>query len=161
MQDVLFKTESFVFSYRIAGILIRDGKLLLQKPRNDDGYSFPGGHVSFGETSDKALIREFKEEIGADIKVERLLLIGEVFFPWGSKPCQQIGLYYLVSLCDETQIPLEGTFKAFDELCNERVDLDFCWIPLSKLSEITLYPTGLEQDLLSLPENVKHFVYVE
>ena len=161
MQDILFKTESFVFSYRIAGILIRDGKILLQRPRNDDGYSIPGGHVSFGETSDKALIREFKEEIGADIKVERLLLIGEVFFPWGSKPCQQIGLYYLVSLCDETQIPLEGTFKAFDELCNERVDLDFCWIPLSKLHEITLYPTGLEQDLLSLPENVKHFVYVE
>ncbi len=56
MQDILFKTESFVFSYRIAGILIRDGKILLQRPRNNDGYSIPGGHVSFGETSDKALI---------------------------------------------------------------------------------------------------------
>ena len=161
MEDILFKTERFVFSYRIAGILIRNGKILLQKPANDDGYSFPGGHVSFGETSDKALIREFKEEIGADIKVERLSLIGEVFFPWGNKPCQQIGLYYLVSLRDETQIPLEGTFKAFDELCNERVDLDFCWIPLSSLNEITLYPTGLVEDLLSLPETIRHFFYVE
>ncbi len=161
MQDILYKTESHIFSYRIAGILIRDGKILLQKPLHDDGYSFPGGHVSFGETSEQALIREFKEELSADIEVKRLLMIGENFFPWGQRTCQQIGLYYLVSLCDEKQIPLEGTFKAFDELHNERIDLDFYWVELSKLNEIVLYPTGLEQDILSLPENVKHFVYVE
>ncbi|HWS29059.1 MAG TPA: NUDIX hydrolase [Clostridia bacterium] len=161
MQDIIFKMENFVFSYRIAGILIRDGKILLQKPLQDDGYSFPGGHVSFGETSDKTLVREFKEEIGADIKVGRLVMIGENFFPWGSKTCQQICLYYLVSLRDETQIPLEGSFKAFDELCNERTDLDFCWISLSQFHVIKLYPAGLKENILSLPENVKHFVYME
>ncbi len=161
MQDIIFKMENFVFSYRIAGILIRDGKILLQKPLQDDGYSFPGGHVSFGETSDKTLVREFKEEIGADIKVGRLVMIGENFFPWGRKTCQQICLYYLVSLRDETQIPLKGSFKALDELCNERTDLDFCWISLSQLHVIKLYPEGLKEDILSLPENVKHFVYME
>lgn len=78
-------------------------------------------------------MREFKEETGADIKIERLIMIGENFFPWDSKPCQQISLYYLISLCDKTQIPLDGTFKAYDEMGYQRINLDFCWIPLSKL----------------------------
>ena len=158
-MDIIFKTDTFVFSYRIAGILIRDNKILLQKPLNDDGYSFPGGHVSFGEISENTLIREFKEEIDADIKIDRLLMIGENFFPWGDKPCQQISLYYLISLCDETQIPLEGTFRAYDEMYNERIDLDFCWIPLSQLNGIKLYPPEVKEDLLSLPVHVKHFIY--
>ena len=50
MQDILFRTNDYIFSYRVAGILIRDGKVLLQKPTNDTGYAFPGGHVGFGET---------------------------------------------------------------------------------------------------------------
>lgn len=48
-KDIILKTDEFVFSYRVAGILIRDKKILLQKPKNDDGYSIQGGHVSFGE----------------------------------------------------------------------------------------------------------------
>ena len=36
MQDILFKTDSHVFSYRVSGILIHDGKILLQKPEDDD-----------------------------------------------------------------------------------------------------------------------------
>ncbi len=159
MEDIIFRTDTFVFSYRIAGILIHNNKILLQKPLNDDGYSIPGGHVSFGEISENTLIREFKEEIGVDIKIDRLIMIGENFFPWGDKPCQQICLYYAISLSDKTQIPLEGTFKAYDEMCNERIDLDFCWIPLSQLTKIKLYPLEIKEDLVLLPENVKHFVY--
>ena len=35
-MDILFKKEDFVFSYRVGGILIRNGKILLQRPKNDD-----------------------------------------------------------------------------------------------------------------------------
>jgi len=160
-KDILFKTEEFVFSYRVGGILIKNNKILLQKPKNDDGYSIPGGHVSYGETSSETLIREFKEEINADIKVERLVMVGENFFPWGNRPCQQITLYYEVSLCDERQIPLEGSFEAIDELGNERIDLDFLWIPLSEIQNLCVYPLNIKDDLISLPKNIKYFVYKE
>ncbi|BCJ94466.1 hypothetical protein acsn021_20350 [Anaerocolumna cellulosilytica] len=160
-KDILFKTENDVFSYRIGGILIRDNKILLQKPKNDDGFSIPGGHVNFGEASSEALIREFKEEINADIKIERLVFVGENFFPWGRRPCHQISLYYAVSLCSEEQIPLTGTFQATDDLGNERIDLDFSWIALDELSAKKVYPTNLMEDLISLPEQVKHFIYVQ
>ena len=83
-MDILFKTEDYVFSYRVAGICIQNGKVLLQKPTNDTAYAFPGGHVEFGETNEQTLIREFQEEIGVDISVGDLKWVGEVFFPWGN-----------------------------------------------------------------------------
>ena len=42
MSDILFKTEGYVFSYRVAGICIKHGRVLLQKPANDDGFAFLG-----------------------------------------------------------------------------------------------------------------------
>jgi 8-oxo-dGTP pyrophosphatase MutT (NUDIX family) len=45
----------------------------MQNAEGDDGYAFIGGHAAFGETTDEPLVREFKEEIGADIKIKRLL----------------------------------------------------------------------------------------
>lgn len=62
MKDIIFKTDDYVFSYRVGGVLIYNGKILLQKVPGDDGYAVPGGHVTFGETTDAALIREFKEK---------------------------------------------------------------------------------------------------
>ena len=153
----MFKTEEFVFSYRVAGILIRDGKILLQRPPGDD-YSFIGGHVAAMETTRETLVREFKEEIHADIEVSDLLAVGEVFFPWKNRPCHQIGLYYAVHLLAETAVPLEGTFHGYDDLGGERIDLDFCWVPLKQLSEITVYPLGLKEHILSGSKDVLHFV---
>ena len=49
-MDILFKNDDFVFSYRVGGILIHDGKILLQRPKNDD-YAIIGGHVVAMETS--------------------------------------------------------------------------------------------------------------
>lgn len=157
-QDILFRTENFIFSYRVAGLLIRDGKILLQKPVGDD-YAMIGGHVSAFETAEEALKREYMEELHAHIRVDRLFAVGEVFFPWGEKPCHQIGLYYLVHLEREDEIPLEGSFHGYDELENERIDLDFCWVPLEDLEKgIKAYPQELIPALLQDPGEVVHFV---
>lgn len=40
MSDILFKGDDYVFSYRVAGICIHDGRVLLQKPTNDDGFAY-------------------------------------------------------------------------------------------------------------------------
>ena len=56
-MDILFKQDDFVFSYRVGGVLIRDGKILLQRPKGDD-YSIIGGHVAAMETTEETLKRE-------------------------------------------------------------------------------------------------------
>ncbi len=61
-HDILFNTDDGLFSYRAAGILIKDNMVLFQQADDDPGYAVPGDHVNFGELSENALIREFKEE---------------------------------------------------------------------------------------------------
>jgi len=161
MADILFKTNDYVFSYRVAGILIRNGKVLLQKPVNDTGYAFPGGHVNFGETNEETLVREFKEEISADINVNGLRWVGEIFFPWGDKPCHQICLYYDISLIDETQIPLDRSFFSKDELENTKVDLEFSLIDIDKLADLEVYPVNAKEMMKDYSTEIKHFIFKE
>jgi ADP-ribose pyrophosphatase YjhB (NUDIX family) len=157
-KDILFKTEDFVFSYRVGGLLIHNNKILLQRPKNDD-FSIIGGHVSCLETTTETLKREFEEEIHAKIEVDNLLAVGEIFFPWGKKPCHQICLYYGVHLLNETDIPLDGVFSGYDELDNKKIDLDFCWIPLEELKNgLKVYPLELIPHILSNTNETVHFV---
>lgn len=161
MQDILFKNEDGIFSYRVGGILIHDGKVLLQQCDGDEAYAVPGGHVNFGETSMDTIVREFKEETEFDVKPERLLWIGELFFPQGTRPCHQVCMYFLVTLCDETQIKSGSSFFAWDELERKKVNLKFSWIPLTELRNIQLYPLGIDEKLMNLSDSIEHFVYIE
>ncbi len=161
MSDVLFKTEDYVFSYRVAGICIFNGKVLLQQSRNNPGFAFPGGHVALGETTAQTLIREFKEEINADIAVDELKWVAEIFFPWGDKPCHQICLYYLVHWVDEAQMLLESQFPAHEKRDGLTCDLEFHWVPLVNIPIIELYPTNATVLLGKLDTGVQHFIYRE
>jgi 8-oxo-dGTP diphosphatase len=62
----------------VAGIVLRDGKVLVGK-RREGGmiglrWEFPGGKVEFGESDEIAIEREFMEELG--IRVCPLRCIG-------------------------------------------------------------------------------------
>ena len=160
MSDILFKTDDYVFSYRVAGVCIQNGCVLLQKPTNDPGYAFPGGHVEFGETNAETLIREFKEEIGADIRVGGLRWVAEVFFPWGNKPCHQICLYYDIEIID-AHTPRSGVFTAQEKLEGRSFTINFHWVPLSDTQSLLIYPEQC-RDLLQLTDGaVHHFIYKE
>lgn len=160
MSDILFKTDDYVFSYRVAGICTQNGKVLLQKPTNDNGFAFPGGHVAFGETNEETLMREFKEEMGADISVGELKWVGEIFFSWGEKPCHQICLYYTVDI-EDGNIPKEGIFMAQEQLEGRNFEIEFHWVPIDKTGDVEIYPTNAIQLLENLDGSVQHFVYQE
>lgn len=157
-QDILFKTDDFVFSYRVGGILILQNKILLQRSRNDD-YAIIGGHIASMETTRDTLKREFEEELHAQIMVERLMAVGEIFFPWGVKTCHQIAFYYKVHLLNGNDIPLEGIFHGYDDLDNERIDLDFCWVSLDELRNgLKVYPLELVPYILRDGNQIEHFI---
>lgn len=52
----------------------------LQRDRDGSEYALPGGHVKIGETTADGLVREYKEETGADIKVGKLLWTEDCFW---------------------------------------------------------------------------------
>ncbi len=159
-RDILFREKDFVFSYRVGGIAVENGKILLQRPPGDD-YAIIGGHVEAMETAADALKREFKEELGADIRVGKLLAVGEIFFRWGNAPCHQVCFYYRVELSGGS-VPRDGVFHGFDEWENERADLDYCWVPLEQLEKgVKVYPLELIPYLLNDPRQTVHFVAAE
>lgn len=57
------------YKYFAAGYLVKDGKVLLAHSKKYNKWVPPGGHLEENETPDAALVREFLEETGINIKV--------------------------------------------------------------------------------------------
>jgi 8-oxo-dGTP diphosphatase len=52
-------------------IVMRDGKVLMHKRKGDHGggtWSFPGGHLEYGETPEQRALREVAEECGIAVR---------------------------------------------------------------------------------------------
>ncbi len=158
MSDILFKTEKDVFSYRVAAVCIHNGCVLLQKPTNDTAYAFPGGHVEFGETHEETLVREFKEEMGAQLTVGELKWVGELFFPWGNRKCTQICLYYDAKI---DGIPLSGKFTGCETPEGRNFAMEFYWVPLEEVRNLEVYPVNASEMLAKYDEGVQKFIYKE
>ena len=69
----------------VVAAVIRDDDRIFATQRGygefKDGWEFPGGKVEPGETSEEALIREIREELGVDIRVGDLIDTVEYDYP--------------------------------------------------------------------------------
>ena len=155
-RDISYRRSDYGFSYRVAGVIIENGKALLQCFNGE--YAFIGGQVAENERAAEALGREFFEELHTEIEIGNMCAVGEAFFTWDDIQYHQIGLYFNVGLSENSNISRDGNFKGFDEYENKRVELDFCWIPLERLYEIPLYPKELIPHIISGSDNILHFI---
>ena len=123
------------FNIRVYGITIRDDQVLVTDEfRNGlEMTKFPGGGLEQGEGIADCLIREFKEEFGAEITVKDIFYITDFYIASAfNKNEQLISLYYLVDFPLEFQIPVVN--KRFDFLKKEEGSQTFRWIPLASIS---------------------------
>ena len=68
MKDIQIISNGTAFNYRVSGAVIKNNKIMLNRLKNDDFWTFVGGKVAFGESSEKAIIREYYEETGTAIE---------------------------------------------------------------------------------------------
>lgn len=65
---------------RVCGILEKDNEILMIKHKgllNNDVWLPPGGGIEFGETTEDALVREFREETNLKVTINEFIGINE------------------------------------------------------------------------------------
>lgn len=152
-MDAVFKTEFAVFNYRVAGVWLQDGHVLLHKNMNDSHWALPGGRVKLMEESTAGLLREFQEELNVELKVERLMWTTENFFHYDGKDFHEIAFYYEVTSIDAVELKV-GAFHGAEE----DKPLIYEWVPLTKLGEMSIQPSFLKDGLQELPLYPEHVV---
>lgn len=154
---ITFAKNNQKFNFRTAGITIADNRVLLHRSEKDDFWTFPGGRVELGETSQEGLIRELKEELNADIEMIRLLWVVENFFEYDRQNYHEIAFYYLMKL--ETRSLYLNPETVFYGVENDN-HLEFKWFPLDGdlLHQLPLLLTFLQYSLNDLPTTPEHVI---
>jgi ADP-ribose pyrophosphatase YjhB (NUDIX family) len=144
------------FNYRIVGIALRDGHVLLHKEDREDFWSLPGGRAEWHERSEDTLRRELAEELGVEAEVGRLAWVVENFYDQEGQSRHELALYYLLDLPNDPRL---ADLNASIPGVEPGVPLTFRWFPVERLSEVPVYPTFLAQELKSMSAGIKHIVH--
>lgn len=98
------------------GLAIKNNKLLVSegfdKVKNETFYRCLGGGIEFLEKSEKALKREFLEEINVDIAVKNFLGISENIFTYQGKKAHELILFYSIEIPDKNY---QEEYKVIDD----------------------------------------------
>jgi 8-oxo-dGTP pyrophosphatase MutT (NUDIX family) len=130
-----------LFNFRVAGIAVCNGKILLHKTPTDNFWSLPGGRVDMFEFTKETLLREMIEETGMRVEVTDLMWVVENFFFYDGNKYHEVGFYY--------KMLVEVPENQYDfQTIEEGGELLFHWHELDKLHEIKIYPDFVSADLI-------------
>ena len=133
---------------RPALVLLENNHLLVMKYQYGDHfiYNLPGGNPDPGELLSETIARECMEELGIDVEVGQMLLMGQVS---GTE-----------NRDDVLHILFEGELiGGIPELqVGETNAQEVLWLPINQLSQVTMYPNiGMElTDLLITQQKGKY-----
>lgn len=156
-MDISFKTEQGHFNYRVAGLIIHNGHILIMKDETSPYYYIPGGRVSLHESAEEAIKREIKEELRIDVCINRMLWLAESFFveETNGETFHEIAFYFLLDLVDTSIFERSNPF-VLEENGEQR--LRFYWKLLTELKDLYMYPLFLKERILNLPEALEHIM---
>lgn len=120
-----------------AGVIVRDGAVLLCRRRNRDGspglWEFPGGKQEAGETAQECLARECMEELALPVKPGKALA---TFVFSGEQP---IGFTFLLAEASRAEA-----------VCH--VHAEIRWVSPDTIAAFPLCPA----DAAALPKILRH-----
>ncbi len=152
---ISYKEGNTRFNYRIDGVCISNGHILLHRAITDDFWALPGGRAELLEYSPDTLRREMKEELDVEVDVGKLLWIAENFFEYGDDSWHVLSLYYVFNF------PEGHTYYSLAEFngIEESGRLIFKWHPISELVNTRLFPSFLRKSLTNLPNAIVHILH--
>ena len=154
-MDIEMGFEGAKFKFRVGGILHCGGKYLAVKMNNNNFFCLPGGHVEIGEDTQQAVLREMREELGFEVKIDRLVAVNENFFlAEDKKQLHELGFYYVVSAVNESDIN-KSDYQIDEHDKGKIVHLDFKWFSLDELKNIDFRPKFLVECLENKQTTIK------
>ena len=129
----------------------QNNKILLVKESLDGKWSLPGGWGDIGFSPKETIVKEFKEETGLDVQVERLLAVFDK--KMHPHPPQPFYVYKMVFYCS---ILSNEIIKGFDVM-----DVQFFYLDeLPELSEDRILRSQIELTVAKILKNDLN-VYVD
>ena len=97
-MDITFETEAGRFNYRVCAVLLDRGRILAMHDERSPYFYLPGGRVRMGERAEDAVLREVREELGIEARIERPLWLSQAFFieDVDQTDFHELCLYFLV-----------------------------------------------------------------
>ena len=147
-----YDTAAGRFNYRVAGVAIKAGRVLLHQREGDDFWTLPGGRPEPMEPAGDALRREMREELKAPVTVGRLLWLVENFFTFEARR------YHELLLCFEMTCNLASGLDDFEGFEGD-LPMLFRWCPLDTLEALPIRPAFLAPALRDVPKAPVHLVH--
>ncbi|MGT2755215.1 NUDIX hydrolase [Streptococcus ovis] len=146
-MDFRTMNEQGSFGVRATALIVRDNHIYLAKSPLGTYYSI-GGAILFGETTEEAVKREVKEEIGITVAIQELAFVVENHFTIDERAFHQIEFHYLVE-------PLEEPNPYMEEWGGRRT----CeWVPFTELEKIDVQPPFLKTALQNWNGQLQHII---
>lgn len=156
MKDIKFTMgDGSQFVSRAIGIIKKGDQILVQGRKGKNGWGFPGGSISYLENSEETIKREFEEEIGEKVQIDRLFAIVEDFFKFDSITVHQLSFYYILNLDKDSKYLNMNSFDGIEEGKN----LIFKWVNLD--SDEIIKPTVIFEALKQNSNEIKHYIINE
>jgi 8-oxo-dGTP diphosphatase len=130
-------------------ILEQDGRIMLTKDVDSNGYKLPGGAVEEDELIRDAAVREVKEEVGLDVNLIKLVTIQDYINP---KPDHghKIRFYFTAEVVGGV------------EHKREREVAEIKWVSKDELSQMTFEDFHIEKYYLAIQSYLRgKFVAVD
>jgi ADP-ribose pyrophosphatase YjhB (NUDIX family) len=146
------------FCARAAAVILNRGRVLLQEDMlGQPFWILPGGRMEHGESGRECIAREMREELEEDVRVERLLWLVENFFEHRGMRWHEVGLYFLVSLAEDSRFLGEGPHFGVET----EIDLKFRleWYDVAQLDGLRLLPSFLREKLRAMPAGIEYVVH--
>jgi ADP-ribose pyrophosphatase YjhB (NUDIX family) len=154
---ISFDQQNTRFKYRVAGLAVHDGYVLLTKADQDESWILPGGRVELGEDTRTALHREILEETGQGARIGNLLWVVENFFDLDATDYHELAFVYAISPADPAVLHNTWTHRTTDG----ETGIELRWFDLDHLEAAPFQPAFLKAELQHPPRTTRHVIVRE
>ena len=151
-MDITIDTDEGRFNYRVCALMLDGGRILAMHDEHSPYFYLPGGRVRMGERAEDAVLREVREELGIEARIERPLWLSQSFFTEDVDRADyhELCLYFLLDASGTDLLTRGDRFRGQER----RHVHDFAWLPFERLKDEYFYPLFLKTDIYHLPEGL-------